>query len=218
MHATQPLVGKAKSRTERHRKLRFVIGLADDGRRMSLAQFSRAGVQPGLVAELAIGVIEVTNIPDFLHSVIVRRLLEAIAVYSNAHSALITHYAAGSIAKLELWGRESERHPDLSIYLTLPPAGLKQPWDRWMPDIAVEVVSASSAKRDYEDKSDDYLAAGIKEYWIIDRIKKSGLFLTRRGDGWIENRVGRRGAWSTPLLPKFRLDLAKLFERVGRKR
>jgi Uma2 family endonuclease len=36
------------------------------------------------------------------------------------------------------------------------------------PDLIVEVVSPESPARDYRDKFNDYEAAGVKEYWILD--------------------------------------------------
>ena len=37
-----------------------------------------------------------------------------------------------------------------------------------VPDLIVEVVSKDSVQRDREDKFDEYEAAGVHEYWIID--------------------------------------------------
>ena len=39
------------------------------------------------------------------------------------------------------------------------------------PDLVVEVVSPGSCQRDYTLKLGKYLAAGVKEYWIIDQKK-----------------------------------------------
>ena len=39
------------------------------------------------------------------------------------------------------------------------------------PDLVVEVVSPGSGQRDYSLKLGKYLAAGVKEYWIIDQKK-----------------------------------------------
>lgn len=36
------------------------------------------------------------------------------------------------------------------------------------PDLAIEVVSSESVERDWREKYYDYLAAGVREYWIID--------------------------------------------------
>ena len=40
------------------------------------------------------------------------------------------------------------------------------------PDIVVEVISKSNAGTDYFKKLDTYFTFGIKEYWIVDPIKK----------------------------------------------
>lgn len=200
------------------RKTQIWVGPNDDGKRMPLTLFARAQAVPGYRYELSNGVVQVTDIPGMTHNFTVDEIDRLLRIFQIKNSGVITYFGGGDRAKMELWNRGSERHPDLSVYLSSPPKGVEQPWDRWIPEIAIEVVSASSARRDYEEKPDDYLAAGVREYWIIDPIKKSGLFLTRRGDGWIEKRVGRRGIWTTPLLPKFKLDLAKLFERVAKHR
>ena len=200
------------------RALAARVGPADDGRPMSLRRFARADAVPGYRYELSRGVIQVGEFPALSHGQVVSNLCEAIAVYEDRHPVVITFAGRAGMSKIELWGRESERHPDFSIYLTPPPAGVEQPWDRWMPEIVVEVVSASSTERDYEEKPDDYLAAGVKEYWIIDPVKKGGLFLTRRGDSWLKKRVGRRGVWTTRLLPKFKLDLGRVFERATKRK
>src|SRR5262245_2835401 len=39
------------------------------------------------------------------------------------------------------------------------------------PDVAIEIVSPDSVKRDYDDKRELYRAAGVREYWIIDPLK-----------------------------------------------
>jgi len=182
---------------------------------MSLRLFAPADSEPGYFYELANGVIQVTNIPGFWHNVIADRVHEAIHLYRRDHPGIVQHVLGSFGSKIELWGHETERHPDLSIYLMPPPEGNDQPWDRWIPDIVVEVVSDSSIKRDYEEKPKDYLVAGVREYWIIDPRKNTALFLTRRADSWIEKRLSVRGKWKTALLPGFTLDLSKVFAKAS---
>ncbi len=185
------------------------VGPADDGRSMSLKRFSRAEVVPGYLYELASGVIEVSDLPDITHHRTVRQLNKAITAYDLAHPGVIMSVGGGGEAKIEMPRRQSERPPDISIYLTPPPEGVDQPWDQWIPDIVIEVVSATSAKRDYEVKPSDYHAAGVREYWIIDPRTRSGLFLVRRADSWSEHKLGARGKWRSSLLPGFTLDLSR---------
>ncbi|MFQ5732592.1 MAG: Uma2 family endonuclease, partial [Planctomycetaceae bacterium] len=44
-----------------------------------------------------------------------------------------------------------------------------------VPTIAVEFVSRvkRNAERDYETKRDEHLAAGVQEYWIVDRFRRT---------------------------------------------
>lgn len=39
-------------------------------------------------------------------------------------------------------------------------------------DLAVEVVSRESLSRDYREKFNEYEAAGVREYWIVDPLSK----------------------------------------------
>ena len=105
----------------------------------------------------------------------------------------------------------SERHPDRAVYLT-PPPNRKNPWNEWVPDIVVEVGSPRQEKRDYVVKREEYLAAGIREYWIVDSGKRAVLRLVRRGDVWTEETLAEKGTLRTPLLPGFECPVASLFE------
>lgn len=51
------------------------------------------------------------------------------------------------------------------------------------PDLAAEIVSPESVQRDYEAKRDLYQKAGVREYWIIDEMRRrvTLLRLTAKG-------------------------------------
>lgn len=80
------------------------------------------------------------------------------------------------------------------------------------PDIAVEVLSPSTAKHDRTTKFQDYAAHGIKEYWIIDAeheiIEQYFLqneeyeLLLKAKDGSIESIV----------LPEFKIQIRAVFD------
>jgi Uma2 family endonuclease len=122
----------------------------------------------------------------------------------------------GAAAKTEMPALESERHPDLSIYLTPMPED-EYPWDKWQAAIVVEVVSpgAEARRRDYETKREEYLAAGVAEYWIVDPQERRMLALTRHGDRWRERRIEADGRWTTPLLPEFALEVGRVLATTG---
>lgn len=68
------------------------------------------------------------------------------------------------------------------------------------PDIVIEVVSRSSARKDLIELRDLYHQAGIREYWLIDsREEEPALVIlewTKRGyrtaasqSGWVKSKV-----------------------------
>ena len=186
------------------------IGPGDAGQRMSLDLFAQVAGEPGHVYELAQGVIVVVAVPHCRHGAVVAALNAQLWPYFVAHPHVISYMAGGADACLRLAGMESERHPDMSIYLT-PPPDVDNPWEGWTPAIVIEVVSASSVERDYQEKRSEYLAAGVAEYWIVDPAERKVLVLRRRGDVWTEHVSPAGESYTTGLLPEFVLETTKLF-------
>jgi Uma2 family endonuclease len=108
--------------------------------------------------------------------------------------------------------RSSRRRADRVIW-----AGLqRQPHPRRdKPTIAVEFVSKGkrNRKRDYLEKKKEFLAAGIVEYWVIDRFRR---LMTVYRKGKPELVVAENKTYSTSLLPGFVLPLARLLEIADR--
>jgi Uma2 family endonuclease len=82
--------------------------------------------------------------------------------------------------------------------------------------IVVEFVSRRKRDRtrDYVTKKHEYLAAGVQEYWIIDRFLRQMTVVRPGPSGPAEQVVPESGTYSTPLLPGFELPLAKLLARA----
>ena len=185
------------------------IGPSHNGRKMPFDRFIVADFQDGWLYELARGVIVVTDIPGINHGRIVERLTELFVLYNSSHRGLIQYRASGSECRLRLPGMRSDRHPDQAIYLDPPPEG-DQPWTSWVPHIVVEVVSKGGIKRDYVEKKEEYLRLGVREYWIIDPIKRRITILNRAGDVWAENPLTSRSVYRTELLPGLELRPAAI--------
>src|SRR5205814_800323 len=98
----------------------------------------------------------------------------------------------------------------LSIYLTPPPDD-QYPWRAWIPDIVVEIISAGSEERDYQEKRAEYLTIGVREYWIIDVGQQRVVQLRRWGRRWRETTVRHPGVCRTRLLPGFALATEVVF-------
>ena len=87
-----------------------------------------------------------------------------------------------------------------------------------LPTIAVEFVSAGRRNwhRDYVEKRDEYLALGIREYWVIDRFRRT-LTVCRLTDGKLEQQVvAEGGVYQPSLLPGFALPLQALLQAANR--
>ena len=186
------------------------IGPADHGRRMSLTLFDKAIGVEGYTYELNKGMIEVSDVPHIQHG---RRLQEVrmqLTVYQAANPGAIDYMGGGSDAKLLVEPAESERHPDLSVYLDPPPADADDVWSEWVPAIVVEVVSERSAKRDYEDKPPEYLAFGVQEYWIVDGDRRLFTAMTRFRGQWRTKAYKPSQTYTTRRLPGFTLELKRV--------
>ena len=193
-------------------KAKMKLGRPDHGRKMSLKAFEFAQIEEGLHCELARGYVVVSDVPNYSHMSQAWLIRTHVDHYVFQNSDRIHRVLTGGECKLLIPEWESERHPDLSIYLT-PPRNRKgrTMWRTWFPDLVVEVVSESSRDRDYTEKRDEYWSLGVKEYWIVDAELKQVLVLRRGKSDWIEKTLGADDVCETKLLPGFKLACKEVF-------
>jgi Uma2 family endonuclease len=111
---------------------------------------------------------------------------------------------------------ESERHPDIAVYLSKPKGKKDRTmWRTWVPELVIEVVSESSRDRDYTEKRDEYWTLGVKEYWIVDAKLKQILVLRRGRSQWTEKILGPADTCETKLLPGLKLPCKVVFDAAG---
>jgi Uma2 family endonuclease len=84
-----------------------------------------------------------------------------------------------------------------------------------VPTIVAEFVSAGTRnrQRDYVTKRAEYLALGVREYWIIDRFRRT---LTVCRPDKPDAVVPEQETYRTPLLPGFELPLANVLAEADR--
>ncbi len=200
------------------KKPKTKLGPYDHGRKMSLMSFEFAKVEDGYAVELARGYIVVGEAANYLHGMQIDVIMEHLRAYKISKRDAIHAIMEGGSCKLVISAWESERHPDIAIYLT-PPKEKKDRtmWRTWIPDLLIEVVSASSDDRDYTDKRDEYWTLGVKEYWIVDARREQVVILRRGKADWIEKTLGPADAIETKLLPGFKLACRVIFEAAGEK-
>jgi Uma2 family endonuclease len=178
---------------------------------MTFDAFIDAEFEGGYLYELARGVIDVTEVPGPNHGRIVGRITRMFVLYGEAHPGIISYRAGGGECRIRVRGMSSDRHPDQAVYLHSEPSVQRRVWEQWVPEIVVEVVSIGGEHRDYVEKSEEYLAFGVQEYWILDPSDRS-LHVHRRVDGaWAISLLKADAVYETPLLPGLEVRPDQLF-------
>jgi Uma2 family endonuclease len=199
-----------------HIKTKTKIGPHHHGRRMSLKAFEFAQVENGHLYELARGYIVVSEVANFPHARQTAFIRTHLGHYHVENPKSLYEILDGMECKVLIPDWESERHPDIAVYLTAPKGRHDRTiWRAWIPDLVIEVVSDSSRDRDYTEKRDEYWTLGVKEYWIVDAKLEQVLILRRGRSQWTEKTLGAADTCETKLLPGFRLSCRALFEAAG---
>ncbi len=108
---------------------------------------------------------------------------------------------------------DSRREPDLQVILG---DNLKNLQDTYMDgpaDICIEIVSPSNAAVDYGDKLEEYEQGGVGEYWLFDPPRRAAYFYRQQAaGGYLSITADADGSYRTPLLPRFALTVAMLWQ------
>jgi Uma2 family endonuclease len=187
------------------------IGPADRGRTMTLDEFFEAEAEEGPRYELARGVLQVEDIPDDAHGLVVCHLYQALANHRGKSSSPVLRFGGGAEFRFWLPGFVSSRSPDLGVVLR----GAPRDWTgSRIAVLAGEVVSRGSVDRDYVTKREEYLAYGLMEYWIVDPLERKVTVLTRHGDTWAEVVFRGDQIIASLVLPGFATTVAELWVDV----
>jgi Uma2 family endonuclease len=102
--------------------------------------------------------------------------------------------------------KKRNREPDLQIISKDNPNTLNPSFMDGAADIVIEVVSLESVERDYGIKYHEYETIGVREYWIIDPLKKEARFY-RLNDkkAYVLQEV--EDTYTSPLLPRLKIQV-----------
>jgi Uma2 family endonuclease len=114
--------------------------------------------------ELVRGELFVTPPPSVAHQEIVAVLADLLQPYVAKHGLGRLHFPR-SVVRV---GTDSEVEPDLMVRPI--PDRTPASWnDVPLPILVIEVMSATTRRRDRVEKRALYVDAGVPEYWIVDR-------------------------------------------------
>jgi Uma2 family endonuclease len=114
---------------------------------------------------------------------------------------------------MRLTSRPSGREPDIFFLANEHRDRLQPTYVDGPVDLAVEVVSPDSIRRDRADKFLEYEAGGVREYWVLDPMRHEALFYVLADD----ERYRRvdpdpAGIYRSTVLPGFWLQTAWLWQ------
>lgn len=175
------------------------------GTLMSFEEFDAAQREEGYVYELVHGILIVSPAPSEGERGPNDRLGFLLQAYREFHPGGQTLDL--TLPEQTIPTSAGRRRADRALWIGL---GRTPRVRRDPPTIAVEFVSAArrDRRRDFIEKRDEYLAAGVEEYWVVDRFRRR-MCVFRRGEPEIV--VGENEVYRTPLLPGFELPLKQLF-------
>ncbi len=91
--------------------------------------------------------------------------------------------------------------PDL-LFLSTESLKCASPRLEGPPDVAIEILSKGSRRRDLVRKKKLYLEHGVPEYWIVDPDAATVAVLVRSAAGWVERGIFKRGEIATSAVMK----------------
>ena len=139
--------------------------------------------------ELVRGELFVTPPPSDEHETIAARLSELLTPYVREHG--LGHvYHPRAVVRYD----KSEVEPDLMVRQPHPDRrGKDSDWDRApIPILVVEILSSYTRRRDFNEKKNLYLDAGVAEYWIVDSVART---ITIAKPGQSVRVAGRQMTW-----------------------
>ena len=188
------------------------LGPQSNGLLLSPEEFDAADFEPGWRYELVHGVLIVNPPPGLQERDPNEELGRWLRNYRQTH--LRGRSLDFTVSEQTVHIGSHRRRVDRAIW-----AGLgRLPHENETPAITVEFVSPGrrSRLRDYEVKRDEYRAAGVLEYWIIDRFQRSMTVHVFDPGRTATHTVAETQTYTTPQLPGFELPLGALLELIDR--
>lgn len=121
-------------------------------------------------AELIDGQIYYQAAPNRIHQEILMSVLKKIAVYIDSNGGPCKVYPLPFAVKL-FNDRKTIVEPDISVICDRDK--LTDKGCTGAPDWIVEIISPTTSSHDYVKKLNLYMAAGVREYWIVNPLNQS---------------------------------------------
>lgn len=108
---------------------------------------------------------------------------------------------------MRLATRKSGREPDVLFIAKERMDRIRGSWLDGPADLVVEVVSEESRKRDRETKFEEYAAAGVREYWLVDAPRQQAEVYVLAGGKFIPAPADEKGLIQSAVMEGLTLDV-----------
>ena len=176
-------------------------------RRVSFADLQRMP-EDGNRYELYDGELRVVPSPLLRHQMVSARLFELLLEYRRVNGGQV-FYAPLDIVLSEF----DVLQPDLMYFGPQTATRLRpDEYIRSPPDLAIEVLSPSTAKIDRGRKRDLLERYGLREYWVVDPVEHCVEMSVLAAGGYGMPRAIEEPILRSPTVPGLTIDLAAVFE------
>jgi Uma2 family endonuclease len=163
--------------------------------------------------ELVHGEVHATPSPATRHQFVLQNLFESLVphIHKNRLGELC-------IAPLDVrLGEETVLQPDLIYICNARAEIIRENWVEGAPDLAVEVLSPSTAGHDRATKLPIFAESRVPEVWFIDPKAKTVEVLTLQGAKYlVDATYAGHHVLASSLFPGWQLPLDELFDFRGR--
>ena len=160
--------------------------------------------------EIIEGEVVVSPAPYVSHQQALANLYDIVKAHVAKHALGVVLFAPVGVVLETLSGVE----PDLVFVAKARRAIIQAKGIFGAPDLAVEILSPSTAARDRGRKRDLYARTGVAHYWYVD--PRAGKLTALRLDGAryaVEAEVGPRGTFKPSLFPGLVIRLRDVLAR-----
>jgi Uma2 family endonuclease len=185
---------------------------AEAGRRMTLEEWSE--LDEDVEGELVDGRLEEEEMPTFFHEAIVSFLVGALRAWLVPRGGTVL----ASEAKIAVSPGRG-RKPDVVVYFPgTPLPSRRASMSKAAPDLVIEVVSPTprDQRRDRIEKKAEYLALGVRQYWLVDAANRTLEVLAREDGRVVELLAAAEGAHPIPGCDGLVVDLDAMWAEADR--
>ncbi len=163
--------------------------------------------EDGLRYEIIEGVLYMSPAPRTKHQKCLANLFFQLELYNQEHRAGLVLFAPVDVC----FSAFTTVEPDIIFVLQPRLAIVQEEKITGAPDLAVEVLSPSTAHVDRDKKSQVYAEGGVREYWIVDPEARMIEVYSLQGDVFVlMNIYGVGETVHSPILPGFAAAVADI--------